>query len=234
MHNQETLNAFADLRAKCLAGAMEGTQPGHDAAALLLSKIKGKHTSAISKALGALLADLDAATVDPSCAELAHEWMMEHYWGYRVRAVREKFETTFNRLKELGATFEHRLGYGDADYGIWFVESGEHRIIASECYCSCADANINLWIDWPLHFRARNCAKKAMKEVRAYSEYEKDWELGYGDGRDTGYVWDYSDFECRVKDALFAYHKIKWSLWTLGVVSDATVGPDDYHLPKNN
>lgn len=226
---------LAELRDTCLARALEGTQPGRDAAEVLINQIKGSHTSAMSKALGAMLVDLDGETVDLACAELAHEWMFEHYWGNRIRNERAKFDATFEALKAMGATSrDNALSYGDADYSIWYVESGDHRIIASECHCSCADDNIHLWISWPFNFRSRTCSIDGNNDTRKYSEYATNWELGYGDGRDKGYCFDYSDFECRVKDALFAYFKVKWSLWYLGLARDATIDPDPRDLPRNN
>lgn len=228
------LDAFAaDLLTRFQERNKVQAEAGTEAAELLLSKIKGDSCSGMATALGALLLRLDPEAADLDCAKLTQEWMMEHYWGARVRNEQDTFDACFEGLKAINANSrDNALGYGDIDYSIWYVESGEHRIICSECHCSCADDNIHLWIKWPLHFRGRTCSRNGEAGTRSIAEYEKNWELGYGDGRDKGYCFDYSDFDCKVKDGLFSYFKVYWSIWYLGVVKDALVDPDEYFLPK--
>ncbi len=235
MSDKETFAAFtADLLARHNERNKTATEAGTDAAELLLSRIKGTSCAGMSTAIGAMLTRLDPEAADLDCAKLTHEWVFDHYWGDRVRNEQARFDAAFEGLKAIGATSRDcALGYGDMDNSIWYVESGEHRIIVSESHCSCADDNIHLWISWPLHFRGRTCSRKGEAGTRRLSEYEANWELGYGDGRDKGYCFDYSDFECKVKDGLFSYFKIYWSLWNLGIVTSALIEPADYYLPGN-
>ena len=222
----------ADLLARHNERNSELIQAGTEAAELLLSKIKGDSCSGMATALGAMLLRLDPEAADLDCAKLTQEWMMEHYWGERVRSEQATFNACFEVLKTLGATSRDKsLSYGDMDNSIWYVESGEHKVIVSESHCSCADDNIHLWISWPLHFRGRTCSRDGNHDTRKLSEYESNWELGYGDGRDKGYCFDYDAFTCKVKDGLFAYFKIYWSLWNLGLVRDAITNPDPRDLP---
>jgi len=232
MSNEQQLDPLAELYAKWDAEESAAAQPGIEAAELILSKVNGANPSGIAKVLAALLLRLDSEASDLDCAKLAQEWAIEGYWGKHVANAKPLFDDCFNRLVSIGATFNNRLIAGDIDFGIWAVQEGDIRVIASECYCSCADDNIHLWIDRPLSFRGRTCSATGAADTRKYSEYAENWNLGYGDGRDKGYCFDLDGLTRRhtVKDAMFAYYKIYWSLWYLRNVEYSLNDP--LELPK--
>lgn len=167
--------------------------------------------------------------VSPDCHKLLQEWAIDHYWGRKLMAadMEGRFLAAHKQLTELGASFEKRLTFGDADYGIWAVTTEDALVIASECYCSCADDNIHLWILSPLHFESYRVSHKGEGGTLQYADYAADWNgYGYRDSRDKSYCFNYDYLTGRIESALSHYDRIHWSHWYFGIVEEALEKPE--------
>lgn len=224
------LNKLEELMAEMHSKDNFAREAGSAAAALIVEKVGSDRTDLIAKAMAQALIDLEKDACDYSCARLGQEWMMDYYLGAKIKERIPLFEKLHTKLTELGATFEDRLEYGDLDGGIWaMVDENGVKIIANECHCSCADANIHVYLNDSFDFHARECSKDGANGTMKYSEGIKIHRKRCYDTTDKGICFVYSKLQQQVSQGLFSFYPISRALDGLESIRDAIAQP--YRLP---
>lgn len=165
------------------------------------SSISPFRTMAASRVIAVMLDHVLECEPDHECQDLLLGWIREHYWGLVVRRHLEMFDRIHAGLVEGKYTRKKPLVYGDIDCGAWFEPCENRNVVVLEVYCSCA--NDNIWIymrptDSRIQekFHCRTCYPKSNKrrwpaEVSLTLHRREKFKLGYGDCRDSGYVFSY-------------------------------------------
>ncbi len=218
-----------------------GREVGTNLAKQLCEQIDVHETAVVSEALASILLGLDATSGD--CTTLSHEWMMNKYWGIRIKNDLHLFDEIYDGLLMIGANSRDRsLKYGDLDYSIWAEEEvsevvafdGEklekrRQIVWLDDHCTCSDDNITVWIKEWSKFHCR-------KTRWGTNDGEKDaiipFDLKYGDFRDRGYAFSYDELMEKTEGALHFYGVLSRAVEHLRMVREALDNPDPRDLPQ--
>lgn len=219
-----------------------GGKVGTDLARQLAEQIDPHETAVVSEALANLLLGLDATSGD--CTTLSHEWMLDRYWGIRIKNDLHLFDEIYEGLRMIGADSRDRsLKYGDLDYSIWAEEEvaeviaydggtfeRRRQMVWSDDHCTCTDDNITVWI--------REWSKFHCRKTRwSTNDGEDDdkilpFDLKYGDFRDKGYAFSFDELTEKTQGALHYYGVLSRAVDHLRMIREALDNPDPRDLPQ--
>lgn len=147
------------------------------------------------------------------------ECIKEKFWGRVVKDHLPIFNKTWKILNEKKYTAKNPFVYGDDDVGVWIelTKSESKKVIASTCYCSCADDNTHIFIlddhsilnahsivfrvatVWPRQINKRDKHPwgddRDIKLPSLNTYRERDFRYGYYDCRDKGSCFLYEEFK---------------------------------------
>ncbi len=132
------------------------------------------------------------------CRDLLMQWMLEHYTGMLVMKAMLDIHNVHDTLRGFQYTQTDPLIFNDLDNEAWWIpaEGKKVFVMQSQCRLKLVIMDSNLIMDkvhvrrlWYKFDEGRNSELSKFKTLKWFKDH--DWEPGYGDCRDDGYVLSY-------------------------------------------
>lgn len=170
------------------------------------------------------------------CGSLFLKWMKDCFYALVVKDHIPLFDEIWNYLNEHKITFDKKLRFCDEDHHLWieypqknYDFDQERQVIVYKNVDLCADDNTFIFIKEKsygnkFNFRIVTVWDKEVKEkfnfkddrdiklpsIKTYRE--RNFDFGYGDGRDPGNIIVYENDKQMCKDSAWNENRIKYAL----------------------